>query len=215
MTSDSLAKEASSGIAHGGIAGRPAGPARQEGRPEAGLRSRLHRQMDEEGRGRRDPGRRHPNVGRDAGQTVRAGPVRPADGLAGAGCGRQGRHHQARDVGRQPAGRAMSTVSRGRPARSWTTIICGATSRPCRTRSHRDLQPFLLRRSRWSCACIPSSSPARSSRRRSRTRVSGSGASRRSTPSRSTWSHNGIVVVKFFLNVSREAQKERFLERVD
>jgi hypothetical protein len=41
------------------------------------------------------------------------------------------------------------------------------------------------------------------------------GGSRTSTPSRSTSARNGTSVRKFFLNVSKEEQKKRFLERLD
>ena len=44
---------------------------------------------------------------------------------------------------------------------------------------------------------------------------SGRSATRTSTPSSATWSRNGILVLKFFLNVSKEEQKRRFLERLD
>ena len=45
-------------------------------------------------------------LGRAAGQALRPGPLGGAADLPGDGRGRQGRRHQARHVGRQPAGRA-------------------------------------------------------------------------------------------------------------
>ena len=41
------------------------------------------------------------------------------------GRGRQGRHDQARHVGRQSAGRARSIPSSSRRPKSWTTTSCG------------------------------------------------------------------------------------------
>ncbi len=69
--------------------------------------------------------------------------------------------------------------------------------------------------------CSSSASTRRSSRasscppRRTRARTSGSTASRRSTTSSSYLSRNGTTYLKFFLNVSKDEQKRRFLERID
>ena len=55
----------------------------------------------------------------------------------------------------------------------------------------------------------------RSCPRRWSPRTSGRSASRTSTPSSATSRATAIVVVKFFLNVSKKEQKKRFLERLD
>ena len=46
-------------------------------------------------------------------------------------------------------------------------------------------------------------------------RGSGTSVTRTSTPSSGTWSRNGTLILKFFLHVSKEEQKRRFLERLD
>ena len=100
-------------------------------------------------------GRRHPTAGRDAGQALRPGHVCAADRPAGAGCGRQGRHDQARHVGRQPAGRAGLQLQGARPPRSWTTTTCGATSRPCPSAGTSASSTVPTTKKSWSCACTP------------------------------------------------------------
>ena len=64
-----------------------------------------------------------------AGPALRAGPVGRAADLPGDGRGRQGRHDQARDVGRQPAGLPGLLVQGARRARSSTTTSSGGRAK--------------------------------------------------------------------------------------
>ena len=66
-----------------------------------------------------------------------------------------------------------------------------------------------------SSASTRSSSRGSASRRRLVTKRSGRSASRTSTPSSATCTRNGTIVRKFFLHVSKEEQRKRFLERLD
>ena len=84
-------------------------------------------------------------LSRAAGAALRPGPLVGAADLPGARRRRQGRHHQARDVGPQPAGLRGAFVQgpvgrRARPRLPVAHDRQAATARP-----HRHLQPFVLR----------------------------------------------------------------------
>ena len=137
----------------------------------------------------------------------------PAD-LPGHGCGRQGRRHQARHVGRQPAGlpgvQLQAPQRRGAGAR----LPVAHHARSARTRQDRDLQPLLLRGS--------------ADRARAPGDPRGRGHLGDADP-KSIWEQryrsivdlerhlhaNGTRIVKFFLHLSKEEQRKRFLERID
>ena len=86
---------------------------------------------------------------------------------------------------------------------------------PPRARAHRRLQPLVLRGGAGGARAprVPGGREA-AARAWSRT-ASGRSASRTSTPSSATSTRQGIAILKFFLNVSREEQRERFLARLD
>ena len=86
---------------------------------------------------------------------------------------------------------------------------------PARARPDRHLQPLLLRRRAGREGAPGDCSSGRSCRRASAANRSGRSATRTSTPSSSTWSATARVILKFFLNVSKDEQKKRFLERLD
>ena len=68
----------------------------------------------------------------------------------------------------------------------------------------------------WSCACTPRSSRRSSCRPTLRdASASGASGSRTSPPSSATWRATATVIRKFFLHVSKEEQKRRFLARID
>ena len=140
--------------------------------------------------------------------------VRAADRVPGDGRRRQGLDDRARDVGREPAGRAgrvvQATVERGaRPHVPLAHLQGGARARP-----HRDLQPVALRGGRRA----PGPSGV--------ARQAGAAGHR---PGPAFWAgryedlnafeqhldRNGTKVVKFFLHVSKEEQKRRFMARLD
>ena len=84
-------------------------------------------------------------AGRGAGTALCQRRLLGPDRVAGDGCGRQGRHHQARHVGHQSAGlpgvQFQEAVGRG--ARPQLSLAIHA--RAARTRPDRHLQPLVLR----------------------------------------------------------------------
>ena len=133
----------------------------------------------------------------------------------GDGRRRQGRHDQARDVGRQPPGlpglQLQEAVGRG--ARPQLPLAVRAV--PPRAGPDRHLQPLVLR------GRAGRQGPPRASRRRS--------TSRPASAATKFWearyddinaferhlARNGTIILKFFLHVSKDEQKQRFLERLD
>ena len=75
--------------------------------------------------------------------------------LPGDGRRRQGRHDQARHVGRQPAGLPGRTRSRRPRPRSSITTSCGARASAAGARPHRHLQPLATTRRCWSVRVHP------------------------------------------------------------
>ena len=119
--------------------------------------------------------------------------------------GRQGRHGQARDERVQPDG-----LPRSRRSRSPTPIelahdyLWRVHQRTSRARA----------RSRSSTARTTRTSSSSGSTTSSRRR-SGRGATTRSTRSSSCSPRAGTTIIKFFLWIDRDEQKERFQERLD
>ena len=159
--------------------------------------------------GRRQAALRVPGAARRAGHLVAAGHP-PGDGRR-----RQGRHDPPRDERRQPAGRGGDLVQG--PVRAWsgTTTTCGGrriTPACAAATSASSTAPTT--RSAWWCGSTRRSSRARRCPPRPRARTSGSAASGRSTTGSATSTDNGTKIVKLFLNVSKEEQRERFLARI-
>ena len=94
----------------------------------------------------------------------------------------------------------------------WRTTLAAARARP-----HRHLQPFVLRRGAGGARAsgVPGGpAPAATSR----SRDPASFWDQRMHSIRDHEAHlarNGTVIVKFFLHVSQEEQRERFLDRID
>ena len=142
-----------------------------------------------------------------------ARPLGGAGGAAGDGRRRQGRRHQARDVAasiRRAAGASVQGAERGgtRPRFSVARRHAAAGARP-----HRHLQPLALRRGAGGARPPRIAASARSCRPAAgRPRTSGRSASATSAAFERHLARNGIVVLKFFLHVSKEEQRKRLLD---
>ena len=145
--------------AHGSRAAlpRPAqGPApgrlrsRRQGRPRQGS-------VGVAARGRPGATRRAP------GAPLRRGPAGAAGRLPGDGRRRQGRDDRARDERREPAGRARDLVQAADRGSSSRTTSCGAARPRCRHAARSGSSTARTTRRCSSCACTPSTWPARGS----------------------------------------------------
>ena len=137
------------------------------------------------------------------------------DRLPGAGRGRQGRDDRARHVRREPAGRPGRLASSSRRPRSSTTTSSGGSARRCPS------------------GAGSASSTAPTTRRCVALRVHPGWIDAQQLPpgprGKAFWKgrfddinaferhldRNGTKVVKFFLHVSKEEQRRRFLARLD
>ena len=152
------------------------------------------------------PGRDRPGAGAAVGRTTRRSLL--VD-LPGHGRRRQGRHHQARHVGGQPAGLRGHLVQAavGRGARPRLPLARGQQG--ARTGPHRHLQPLPLRGgARGAGAPGAAGAPAAASRALAAP-GSGRSATRASTTFERHLARNGTTIVKFFLHVSKEEQRRR------
>ena len=136
--------------------------------------------------------------------------------LPGDGRGRQGRHDQARHVRRQPAGLpgllVQGALGRGAGPRlplahARSACPSAAASASSTARYYEEVLVVRVHPELLDAAAAPA--PAR------RRRTSGRSATRTSTRFERYLARNGMVVRKFFLHVSQEEQKKRFLERLD
>ena len=157
--------------------------------------------------------RRRPRRG--AGTALRRRHAFGADRAPGDGRGRQGRHHQARDVGRQSAGlpgvQLQEAVGRGARSQLPLALHEGA----CRSAAASASSTAPTTKTCWSSASTPRSSSTRSCRPASAARSSGTRATTTSTRFERHLARNGTLVLKFFLHLSKKEQKKRFLERLD
>ena len=140
--------------------------------------------------------------------------ARAAD-LPGHGRRGQGQHHQARDVRREPAGLPGLLVqgALGRGARPRLPVA--HQPRACPSAAASASSTARTTRRCWSCACTRDPRRGRSCRRSWSRTTSGRSASRTSATSSATWRATASLIRKFFLNVSKEEQKQRFLARLD
>ena len=99
---------------------------------------------------------------------------------------------------------ARSRRSRSRRPRSSATTSCGGSTSERRARARSASSTARTTRTCWSSAST-TSSRGRSGRR----------ATTRSTPSSRCWPRNGTTIVKFFLSIDRDEQRERFQARYD
>ena len=133
--------------------------------------------------------------------------------LPGDRCGGQGQHDQARDVGREPAGRPgrLLQAALGRGARP--RLPLAHLERAPRARPHRDLQPLALRGGRRGARPPRMAGAPEAARRRAgqafwEERYEDINAFERHLDRSRT------KIVKFFLHVSKEEQRKRFLARL-
>ena len=151
-----------------------------------------------------------------AGHSLRPGLLGAAAHLPGDGRGGQGRHDQARHVAASIRRAARSFASSSRRTRSCRSRLPVALRREvCPSAAASASSIALTTRKCSSCVCTRSCSRRRSCRRSSSTSGSGTSGLPTSRASRTISRGNGYVVLKFFLNVSKEEQKKRFLERLD
>ena len=149
-----------------------------------------------------------------AGHALRPGQLVAAARVSGDGCGRQGRHHQARHVGRQSAGMPGVLVQAAFARGPRPRLPVALRQVPARARAHRHLQPFVLRGGPRR-ACAPGNPE--------RQRLPAQNVGKRIWDDRLAdiahfedyLARQGTIILKFFLHVSREEQKKRFMERLD
>ena len=160
----------------------------------------------EKARGAARQGRRE--AGRAAGDALRPGPLGAAPHLPGHGRRGQGQHHQARDVGREPAGLPGLLVQGAlrRGARPRLPVAHARSACPSAAASASSTAPT-TRRS-WSSASTRSSSAARSCRRSSSTKHIWKERFEDITPSSATSRATASSSCKFFLHVSQEGAEE-------
>ena len=140
--------------------------------------------------------------------------ARPADHPAGDGRGGQGRRDQARDERAQPAGRPglqlQGALAGGAGPRLHVAQLQGAAG----ARAHRHLQPLVLRRDA-DRARAPEILAAESLP----PELVDDGIWHRRFREMNNFEqylvNNGIDVVKIFLNISKEEQRQRLLARID
>jgi hypothetical protein len=135
--------------------------------------------------------------------------------LPGHGRGREGRGHQARDVGPEPAGLPGGLLQGALQRGDWITTTCGAASGTCRSAGRIGI----FNRSYYEETLVVRVHPE----------LLGKQKLHPSLVSKHIWkerfkdiraferylTRNGTIVRKFFLNVSRKEQKKRFLERIE
>ena len=116
--------------------------------------------------------------------------------------------------GVNPQGCEVTRSSSRRRSNS-ITISCGAARSRCRSAAASASSIAPITKNAWWCGCIRKSSPRRRSRRSLvtnniwRERFEDISAFERYL------ARNGTVILKFFLNVSKQEQRERFLDRLD
>ena len=121
-----------------------------------------------------------------AGAPLRAGSLVGAADLPGDGRRRQGRHHQARDVRRQPAGLRRPLVQGAVDRRARSRFPVAHQPPPAAPRPHRHLQSLVLRGDAGRPRAPEHPGAGSSCRRSWSPRTSGASASRTSTPTSAT-----------------------------
>ena len=117
--------------------------------------------------------------------------------------------------GRQPAGRAGGLVQEAVVGGARPRLPVADLARAAGARAHRHLQPLALRGGRRAEGASRSGSSRSGSRPASGTRRSGRTRYEDINGFERHLDRSGTKVVKFFLHVSRAAQKQRFLARLD
>ena len=111
---------------------------------------------------------------------------------------------------------ARSSRSSSRRPRSSTTTSSGARRRACPSAAASASSTAATTRRCWSCACTPSTSTAqRLPQPPDARRALGASAIESIRDHEQHLARNGTVILKFWLNVSQEEQRERFLARID
>ena len=154
-------------------------------------------------------------AGRAAGHALRAGPLGGAADLPGDGRRRQGRRDQARHVRRQPAGLPGLFLQGADQRRARPRFSLALHEVPSRSAAASASSTAATTRRRSSCACIRSSSRSRSCRRSSSTKDIWKERFQDIRSFERYLTRNGVAIRKFFLHVSKDEQKKRFLERIE
>ena len=161
-------------------------------------------------------GRTRRGVERAAAPALRVQPLRAAADLPGDGRRRQGRRDQARHVGRQSAGLRGLQLQAAERRGAGSTTSSGARPAGCRSAAGSASSTAPTTRKCSSCACIPEILRSQ--------RLPDSAARReahlgeryaRSWTSEAHLHRNGTRIVKFFLHLSKDEQRRRFLDRID
>ena len=154
-------------------------------------------------------------AGRGPGPALRGGFLVDPDDLPGDGRRRQGQHDQARHVGRQPPGLPGLQLQATLAPRSSTTTSSGGTRGPCPSGAGSASSTARITRKSWWSGSIPSCSRPSASPTSSWTRNSGRTAIEDINALERHLARNGTVVLKFFLHVSKDEQRKRFLKRLE
>ena len=128
--------------------------------------------------------------------------------------GRQGQHDQARDVRREPAGRAGDPSRRPDP-RNWRTTSSGASTARCRNAAPSASSTAATTRRCWRFASIPEFLARQHLPKELHGKKLWDQRLEAIADFERYLTRQGIVVLKFFLNVSKEEQKRRFLDRLE
>ena len=150
-----------------------------------------------------------------AGAALRRRSLRRAHRPPGDGRRGQGRHDPPRDVRRQPAGLPglQLQAALGRGARSHFPLALPEVRCPSVAASASSTAPTT--RTCWSSASTPSLLEAR---RLAKEKIGKKFWAQRFDDINNFERHlvrNGTIVLKFFLNISKDEQKRRFLDRLD
>ena len=153
-------------------------------------------------------------LARDAGQALRPGPLVGAADLPGDGRGRQGQHHQARDVRVNPQGCQVTSFKQP-SAEELDHDFLWRTTRHLPERGRIGIfnrsyyEEVLVVRVHPNILGAQHLPPKLVTKKIWKERFEDINAFERYL------ARNGTLVLKFFLNVSKEEQKKRFLARLD
>ena len=131
------------------------------------------------------------------------------------GRGRQGQRDQARNERHQSAGLSGHFIQ-APSAEELDHDFLWRCQVHCLSADESAFLTARITKRCWSSACIPRYCKASSCRTKlRRTRTSGKSVIRQIRDWEDTLAENGTHVIKFFLNVSKDEQKKRFLDRIE
>ncbi len=150
-----------------------------------------------------------------AGHSLRAGPLGGAGDVSGDGCGRQGRRHQACDVGRQSAGLPGLFVQGAVDAGARPRFSVAHDGRRCPSADGSAFSTAPITRKCWWCGPTRKFSPRRNFPPSLVTKDIWKERFEDIRNFEKYQARNGTLILKFFLHVSKEEQAKRLLERID